>query len=480
MRCVHLVLQLLLAPIIFCFGFVHRQQEVRLNPAAGQQNVNVDAQLSVIFPSSPTIGSKGKIQVYRASDNQLVDTLDLSIPFSPSPSGNGSTKANYTDTTPYQTNIIGGMDFYYNPIIVRGNKATIYLHNNKLDYNTSYKVAIDPGVLYTGGRPFQGFSATSNPAWEFSTKSQGPAEGTTTVTVSADGTGDFNTVQGALDWAPAQSPTRITILVRDGTYEELVFFQYKTNLSVRGQSRNGTVVTYPNNSAFNPPNRQGPSRRPAFSFRGVADVQLRGFTVRNSLRGQAEALLSDGVRVVLSDMALHGSGDALTTYGSLYVADSSVSGDGDTVLGYAAAYWVRSSVAATGGALTWTRTSRGSHGNVLVGCTLVGGGGAGSVFARLPDNKGGVLDNWPDAEMVLIDTRTEGIAAAGWAVAPWPFDASRVRFWEHNTTDLEGRRADRSQRLNISRELRLPQDEIILKRYRDPAYVLGGWSPVVV
>jgi pectinesterase len=157
-------------------------------------------------------------------NKKLIDMLDLSIPSSPSPFGNGSTKANYSDTTTYQTNIIGGMDFYFYPIIVRGNTATIYLHNNQLDYGRKYIVEVDPEVLTPAQGTFDGFTS-SNP-WTFSTKAQGPSLGTTQVVVAADGSADFNTVQGAIDWAPAQSPKRITIFIKNGYYEELVYFQY--------------------------------------------------------------------------------------------------------------------------------------------------------------------------------------------------------------------------------------------------------------
>jgi len=463
-------------------------EDIQLYPANGQVNVNPDTQLKITFPSPPTISSLGKINVYDGEDNKLVDTLDLSIPFSPSPYGNGSTKANYTDTTKYQTNIIGGLDFYFNPIIVRNNTATIYLHNNKLTYGRTYLVEIEPGVLKvpgssSSGESFNGFSRQK--PWKFLTKPHGPRQGIRRVVVAADGSGDFNTVQGAIDWAPANSNnanhrTTTTILIKNGNYEELVFFQYKTNLVIRGEGRNGTVVGYPNNSAFNPPNRQGSSRRPAFSFRGVADVQLSGFTIINYFTGQAESLLSDGVRVVLDDMNLVGSGDALTTYGTMYIVDTSLRGDGDTVLGYASAYWLRCRIESFG-PVTWTRTVQGIHGNVFVDSTIVGLANGGSSFARLPDNTGGVMDNWPYAEMVLIDTKTDGIIPEGWGpVQGPPFDSSSVRFWEFNTTDLRGEPVDMSMRLNVSRQLMLPRDKRIIEEYKNPANILGGWSPVVI
>jgi hypothetical protein len=454
-----------------------RDAEVQLFPANGAKDVNSDTHLVLTFPSTPTIGTVGNITVTDVSAQKVIDTLDLSIPFSPSPYGNGSTKANYTDETRYQTNIVGGMDFYFFPIIVRDNVATIYLHNNRLEYNKTYAVTIDSSVLSLDGEAFGDFS--SNSSWTFSTKTQGPAPGSTEVVVAADGSADFNTVQGAIDWAPINSNAKTTITVKNGNYEELVFFQYKTNLIIRGEDRNKTKVGYPNNSAFNPPNRQGPSRRPAFSFRGVSDIQLSNFAIENYYRGQAEALLTDGMRIVVDSMWLNGSGDALTTYGTAYIKDTTLYGDGDTVLGYGSVFWKDSTIITKGGPLTWTRTSQGIHGNVLIDCTLIGLQG-NSTLARLPDNTGGVLDNWPYAEMVLLNSRTEGVAPEGWGpVQGWPWDSSHVRFWEYNTTTLDGELADYAQRLNISRQLTSPKDDAIIKQYSEPSFVLGGWSPVV-
>ncbi|KAF1970625.1 pectin lyase-like protein [Bimuria novae-zelandiae CBS 107.79] len=453
--------------------------DVQLFPRNGETDVNPDTQLRLTFPSPPSIGTSGLIRVYDVSSDDLVDSLNLSIPISPSPYGNGSTKANYTDKTKYQTNIIGGMDFYFFPIIVRNNTATIYLHNNRLEYNKTYSIAIDPKVLALSdsNTTFTSFSLNTS-SWTFTTKPSGPASDTTTVTVSSDGKADFTTLQGALDWAPSNPSTRTTILVHPGTYEELVFFQYKSNLLIRSTSTStepGVKIGYPNNSAFNPPNRPGPSRRPAFSFRGGSDIQLSGLRMQNYYRGQAEALLVDGVRVVLDRLWLNGSGDALTTYGSVYITETTLFGDGDTILGYASAYWTNSTIITTAGPVSWTRTSQGSHGNVLVDCTIRSLQG-NSTFARLPDNSGGVLDNWPYAEMVLVNTRTEGIAPVGWGpVQGPPFDSRHVRFWEYGTMDLEGKPADYRERLGLSRQL-----EEVPQEYLDPKWVLGGWDPVVV
>lgn len=297
---------------------------------------------------------------------------------------------------------------------------------------------------------------------------------------------DFNTVQGAIDWAPANPSQRITITVNDGNYEELIYFQYKNNLTIRGTNRNSTIVGYPNNSAFNPPNRQGVSRRPAFSMHDVTDIQLSNLTINNYFRGQAESLLVDGTRIIVDHMTLNGSGDAFTTYGQIYVTDSLLYGDGDSVLGYGSVYWLRCEIVSSA-AVTWTRTVQGIHGNVLVDSTIIGLQG-NNTFARLPDNTGGTMPNWPYAEMVLLNTKTAGIDPVGWGPVQGLLanydgynvgDTSNVHFWEYNTMDLNDNPVDVSQRLNVSRQLTMPANASTIADYLNPAYVLGGWQPVV-
>jgi hypothetical protein len=473
MKSIVLVAGLLL--LTECTNVNRRAADLQILPENGAKDVNIDTHLILTFPSTPTIGTSGNITVYDVTNGHVVDALDLSVPSSPSPFGNGSTKANYTDETTYQTNIVGGVDFYFFPIIVRDNVATIYLHNNRLEYNKTYGVMLDSEILTLSGGQFH-----APDSWSFKTKANGPGTDAKEVTVAADGSADFSTVQGAIDWAPANPPTQTVIRIKEGFYEELVYFQYKSNLVIRGETRNKTIVGYPNNSAFNPPNRQGPSRRPAFSFKGVFDLQLSGFTINNYYRGQAEALLIDGVRIIVDHMYLNGSGDALTTYGTAYITETTLWGDGDTILGYGSVFWNRSTIITTAGPVSWTRTPQGVHGNVLLDCTVIGEQG-NSTLARLPDNTGGVAPNWPYAEMVLLNTQLVGIAPETWGpVQGPPFDASHVRFWEYDTTDADGKPADYSQRLNVSRQLTSPADDVIVQRYTNPVFVLGGWKPTVV
>jgi pectinesterase len=163
-------------------------------------NINPDTHLILTFSGQPKIGTSGKIRIIDAESKKAVDTLDLSIPSSPNPSGrapgaNGSTTApkpaDPNDKTVYQKNIIAGIDFHFFPIIVRGSTATVTLHNGALKYGKKYIVTMDSLVLSGGG-----FSGYTEGQWTFSTKATGPSQNATKLVVAADGSGDFNTVQG--------------------------------------------------------------------------------------------------------------------------------------------------------------------------------------------------------------------------------------------------------------------------------------------
>src|SRR5579875_2068055 len=281
---------------------------VTLFPKNKSIRVNPDTHLVLTFATAPAIGKSGQIRVYDAASHRLVDTLDLSIPAGPDPTHRVATvpaqaidpnPPTPTTTTPavkttpadlhaYQLTTIGGLaDFHFYPIIVHGNVATIYLHNNVLQYHHRYIVKIDPGVLTVASGGFHGMT------WIFTTKAAPPAPGTTRVVVAADGNGDFNTVQGAVDFAPNNPGQRVTIFIKNGTYEEIVFFRNKRNLTFRGEDRNKVQVGYGNNSAFNPP-MPGPSRRCAFSVYDSTGIELDNFSISNYFFGQAEGLLVFG------------------------------------------------------------------------------------------------------------------------------------------------------------------------------------------
>ncbi len=484
--------------------------EVECFPANNATGVNPDTHLVLTFFSVPTFGRSGQIRIFDSADHRLIDTLDLSIPAGPDPTRRITSlpaqaidpnPATPTTTTPavrttpadlhnYQLTTIGGVaDFHFYPVIIHGNVATIYLHNNVLRYRHKYAVRIDPGIFTTANGVFAGF--TNDTSWTFTTKAKAPAANVTRVAVAADGSGDFNTVQGAVDFVPANPPQRVTIFIKNGRYEEIVFFRDKSNIVFRGEDRDKVQVGYGNNSAFNPP-MPGPSRRCAFSAYNSTGIEFVNFSVSNYYSGQAEGLLISGSKNIVRQMNIKGSGDALNLRGSVYLTDSRIIGDGDTILGVGPAFFSRCEVQSIG-PFMWIRNTDSNHGNVFVNCTFIArerpasqtqatasmGQGSSSVrapmsavLARLPNNHG---LNYPYAEAVLIDCHLEGIPPIGWG--PIEDETSHLHLWEFNSTDLEGHPIDTSQRHPVSKQLTMPLDAQTIANYSNPAFVLGGWSP---
>jgi pectinesterase len=121
----------------------------------------------------------------------------------------------------------------------------------------------------------------------------------------------------------------------------------------------------------------------------------------------------------------------------------------------------------------WIRNISANHGNVFVNSVFKTRGSQETVIARAPTNGG---KNYPYCEAVLIDCALSGISPVGWGDVGG--DPSNVRYWEYNSTNLSDRKpVDVTRRHPASRQLTLEKDAKIIADYRNPAYVLGGWTP---
>lgn len=487
-------------------------QTVATYPANHAGAVNPDVQLRLTFDEPPVIGSSGEIRIYDAADGRLVDRLDMSVPPGPTgPRGDESdswylespypydalprnaTNANTMPGTPtagaeppptgYQLTIIGGFTdgFHFHPIIVDGKTAIIQPHHNLLEYGKTYYVELDAGVLTAPGSSFRGFQGRG--AWTFSTKSASlaPPRGSTYVVVSPDGSGDFNTVQGAMDWVPYDNTERITVLVRSGVYHEIVYFRQKNDVTIRGEAPGAVRVTYENYEYFNPhPDNirtnelagTFPSRRATFAVDNSTGVHLVNLILETTGLRQAEGLLITGERNILDHVDVIGAGDALQVNGSTYIVDSSVTGRGDTILGRGPTFWERSTINSSR-TLMWIRNTAENHGNVFVDCTFIGSGRDPIDLARSPQNN---VSTYPYAEAVILNSVMLNVTPGGWGPAD---EGGNVHFWEYDIRTPSGAPLDMSERVAWARQLDAVADAEIIRNYRDPAYVLGGWTPEI-
>lgn len=478
-------------------------------PENNAKDVNPDTHLVLTFHSTPILGNSGKIRIYDAANNRLVDSLDLSIPPGPTERNRARvpyiqspyqyepghfTNANTKPGTPsggaepnsdkYQLTIIGGFTdaFHFYPVIIHDTVVTIYPHNNLLQYDKTYYVQIDPGVLTLKDSSFTGISGKRE--WTFSTKKTAPPAGSKWLVVSGDGTGDFNTVQGAIDFIPDYNKERVTIFIKNGRYEEIVYFRNKSNVTFLGEDREKVRICYANNEVFNPHptniannERPGafPYRRAAFAGDNSTGIHLVNMTIEsiNDKPAQAEGLLLMGKENIVSNVTIIGSGDALQINGSVYLENVKLTGFGDNVLGRGPAFFKDCELISTYGPHMWIRNTEENHGNVFLNCKFRMIGDSETVIARTTDNHG---NGYPYCEAVLINCALQGIRPEGWGISGK--GTSHIHYWEYNSINLQDSTPfDVSKRAPLSRQLTMKHDSAVIANYSNPAFVLGGWTP---
>jgi polygalacturonase/pectin methylesterase-like acyl-CoA thioesterase len=324
-----------------------------LSPGNGVTGICRDTVLRLNFNQPPTVNSAGKIRIY--------DTLSPSVPADQidlSQNVNGS-----------QSRTIAGSSFNAYPVIISSNTATIFPNLNMLKANRTYYVTIDPGTFSdTNGALFAGLTNTT--AWQFTTKVTGPSNSTNLIVV-ANGSGDFCTVQGALDYLPANNTQPVVINVRNGEYTEIVNVNNKHNLAFTGENRALTRIGYPNNNGLNP----GAPQRSAFILNGN-DCTLQNLTLTNMSpvgAGQAEAVDVEGTRAIFFNMELDSHQDTFLVHSSgklVYFQDSLVAGDTDFNWGYGTVYFTNCEMRSYGAQVTQPRNPLGQRGFGFYNCRI--------------------------------------------------------------------------------------------------------------
>lgn len=163
------------------------------------------------------------------------------------------------------------------------------------------------------------------------------------VVVAKDGTGDFNTIQAAIDDSKAFPYGRITIFIKNGVYKEKIkVHEWNTNLTLKGESKEHTIITY--DDYFD---KVGLGRNSTFYTYTLLveadDFMAQNLTIENSSGevGQAVALSVFSDRVSIINCNLLGNQDTLYASGTgkQYYKDCYIEGTTDFIFGSATAYF---------------------------------------------------------------------------------------------------------------------------------------------
>ncbi|MFF5254995.1 pectinesterase family protein [Streptomyces leeuwenhoekii] len=315
------------------------------------------------------------------------------------------------------------------------------------------KAADLPALLKSGAGPRSslGTTAASTPTTT--------AAAATTLTVAKDGSGQYSTVQAAVNAVPANNPSRVVIAVKPGTYRETVKVpsnKPRVTIQGTGASRKDTVIVY-NNASGTPKPGGGTYGTGGSATVAVEadDFQARNLTIANdfdekanqNISGhQAVALRTASDKVFLDSVIVEGDQDTLLLdtaakdrLGRVYMANSYVVGNVDFIFGRATAVIDRSVITlkkrwdgTSAGYVTAPSTAAGRKGILIANSTVNGAVSDRTFYLGRPWHAGG------DATLDPQTTVRNTTLSAAIRTTPWTdmsgFSWKDDRFAEYQNT----------------------------------------------
>ncbi|MEU4239789.1 pectinesterase family protein [Actinoplanes sp. NPDC026619] len=307
-------------------------------------------------------------------------------------------------------------------------------------------------------------TSNSNKQWAFNAVDGGS---TTAATVAADGTGQYKTVQAAIDAVPANNTTRRTITIKAGTYREIVTIPANkpyVTLQGLGSSAAQTVIVNNHSSAG------------GYGTSGSATVFVNGhdFAATNLSMSndygegsQAVAANVNADKSVFNNVRFLGAQDTLlVNAGRSYYTGSYVEGTVDFIFGGGTAVFNASSIyekRSTGGPITAAKTDAANAYGFLFYKSTITGAASGKTQLGRP---------WGADAQVLY--RESSLSAALATAQPWIDMSSNswknARFYEYKNTGSGA--TTNSNRPQMS--------DSTAASYTPQKYLAGtdGWNPL--
>lgn len=285
------------------------------------------------------------------------------------------------------------------------------------------------------------------------------------LTVAADGSGDYRTVQAAFD---ACSP-HTTIYIRGGVYHEKLLLG-KDSITLLGDDN--TVLTWDDHTGKVAPNGDTVNTRTSYSLRVTGrDFTARNITFRNDAgftAGQAVGVEADGDRDVFIDCRIVGNQDILFLNNAdsrQYYQDCYIEGTTDFIFGNARAWFEHCTIHSKKNSYVTAASTPKDHvfGFIFDHCKLTGDPSLTKVSLGRP---------WrPYASVTYLHCWIgPHILPEGWANWNKTENYKTARYAEF---DDKGPGAETASRVPWSRQLTPAQAEDIT-----PRRVFGDWNPM--
>ncbi len=215
-----------------------------------------------------------------------------------------------------------------------------------------------------------------------------------TLVVARDGTGQYRSIDEALEVCRAFMDYHKVIFVKKGTYKEkLIIPQWLTNIEILGEDVDNTIITYDDHANIAIPG----TNKPMGTFRTYTlkvegnNITLKNITVENNSArlGQAVALHTEGDKLTFIGCRFLGHQDTIYTGTAgtrLYFKDCYIEGTTDFIFGPSTAWFENCLIKSKANSyVTAASTPQNvKYGYIFNHCKLIAAEGVDKVFLGRP------------------------------------------------------------------------------------------------
>ena len=291
-----------------------------------------------------------------------------------------------------------------------------------------------------------------------------------TLVVSRDGTGDFRTLQEAVESARAFMDYTVTIYVKNGVYKEKVIVpSWVENIDIIGEDRDKTIITYDDHANIN---KMGTFRTYTVKVEG-SDITFKNLTIENNAAqlGQAVALHTEGDRLKFINCRILGNQDTIYTgakFTRLYFKDCYIDGTTDFIFGPSTALFENCMIHSKRNSYVTAASTpkEAKYGYIFKHCKLTAEPGVDKVYLGRP---------WrPYAYTLFIECELgKHIVPAGWHNWGKQSNEETARYMEYKYT---GEGANVSERVAWNKQLTKKEAEAVTV---DAIFgTQSNWNPI--
>ena len=302
------------------------------------------------------------------------------------------------------------------------------------------------------------------------------AQYATELRVEQDGSGEYTSIQAAIDATKSYPGTAITIHIGAGEYKEKVSIpEWNPNLTLRGADRESTKIVFDDHFTGISRGRNSTFFTATVTVR-ASNCTIENLTIENAAgpdKAQAIALAVFGDRVTVQNCTILGKQDTLFADGDharQYYVEYHIEGTTDFIFGSASALFEFCGIHSKANSfITAASTREDQHfGFVFMNCTLTAAEGVTEVYLGRP---------WrPFAKTAFLDCYFDGhIRPDGWHNWSNPENertASYAEFGNSGPGADTAARVDWSRRLDTEEAKQYTADKI-LKTIARPDWNLG-------